>query len=76
MVSKKEKEVCKILIYNELLLILVSNITGCVSISAFAFLVGTTVSIASSSVRLTSFVITSGISSLVPLKYNVFRIKF
>ena len=37
---KKHKKVCTTLNYIKLSLILISPITGCVSISAFAFLVG------------------------------------
>ena len=37
--NKKQKKVCKILNYTKHLLILAS-VTGCVSISAFAYLVG------------------------------------
>ena len=37
---KKHKKVCTTLNYIKLSLILISLITGCVSISAFAFLVG------------------------------------
>ena len=38
---KKHKKVCKILNYTKHLLILASKYTGCVSLSAFASLVGT-----------------------------------
>ena len=42
---KKHKKVCTTLNYIKLLLILISPITGCVSISAFAFLVGVPIGI-------------------------------
>ena len=38
--SKKHKRVCKVLNYIDHLFIVISTITGCISISAFAFLVG------------------------------------
>ena len=42
---KKHKKVCTTLNYIKLSLILISPITGCVSISAFAFLVGVPIGI-------------------------------
>ena len=47
LISKKHKKVCTILNYTKHLLILASTVTGCVSISAIAFLVGIIVDIAS-----------------------------
>ena len=47
--------------YIKHLLILVSRVTGCVSISAFAFLVGIPVGITSSAIGLNIYVITAGI---------------
>ena len=47
MKSKKLKKVCRVLPYIEHLLILASTVTGCVSISAFAPLVGIPIGIAS-----------------------------
>ena len=38
--SKKHKKVYRVLNYIEHLLVLLSTVTGCVSISVFAFLVG------------------------------------
>ena len=49
---KKHKKVCGVLNYIEHLLILVSTVTGCVSIFAFASLVGIPVDITSSAVGL------------------------
>ena len=46
--SKKHKKVCRILNYIDHLLIVISTITECVSISAFAFLVGIPIEITSS----------------------------
>ena len=40
LVSKKHKQVCKVLNYIEHSFILISTIIGCVSISAFASLIG------------------------------------
>ena len=50
--SKKHKKVCKVLHYIKHLLILKSPITGCVSISAFASLVGIPIGITNSAVEL------------------------
>ena len=52
LMSKKHKKVCKVLNYIEHSLIAISTITGCVSISAFAFLVGIPVGITSSPIAL------------------------
>ena len=52
LMSKKNKKVCRILIYIEHLLILISTVTGCVSISAFASLVGVPIGNTSSPVGL------------------------
>ena len=52
MVSKKEKKVFTTLNYDKHFLILVSTITGCVSISSFASLVGIPTGITSSAVGL------------------------
>ena len=40
LMSKKHKKFYRVLIYIEHLLISISTVTGCVSISSFAFLVG------------------------------------
>ena len=40
LMSKKHKKVCRVLNYIEHLLILISTVTGCVSISSFADSVG------------------------------------
>ena len=49
---KKQKKVCRVLNYTELLHILTSTVTACVSISSFAFLVGIFMGITSSVVGL------------------------
>ena len=48
LIRKKQRKICKILNYTEHLLILSFTVTGCVSISAFASLVGILVDITSS----------------------------
>ena len=53
MISKKQKNLCTILLsYIEHFLILGSTITGCISVSAFAFLVDIPIGIASSAIGL------------------------
>ena len=59
--SKKHKKVCTTLNYIEHFLILASTITGCVSISAFASLVGIPIGITSSAIGLEICAITAGI---------------
>ena len=59
--SKKHKKVFRVLNYIEYLLILVSTITGCVSSSAFAFLIGIPVGITSSKIGLKLCIMTAGI---------------
>ena len=61
LMSKKHKKVCTTLNYIEHFLILGSTITGCVSISAFASLVGIPIGITSSATGLKICVITAGI---------------
>ena len=56
--SKKHK---KVLNYIELLLVLISAVTGCVSISSFLSLVGTPIGITSSAIGLKICVINAGI---------------
>ena len=50
--SKKHEKVYKVSNYIEHLLILIFTVTGCVSISAFAFLVGIPIGITSSAIGL------------------------
>ena len=63
LVSKKHKKTCGNLNYVEHLLILALKVTGCVSISAFASLVGIPIGMASSAATIRSCVITSGIKT-------------
>ena len=58
---KKQKKVFVILKYIEILFILVSRVTGCVTISAFAFLICVLMGITSSTIGLKICVITAGI---------------
>ena len=57
---EKHKKVCRVLNYIDYLLIVTSTIIGCVSISAFASLVGIPIGIASSTIGLKICVITAG----------------
>ena len=59
--SKKHKKICTTLNYIEHFLILASTITGCISISAFASLIGIPIGITSSAIGLKMSKITAGI---------------
>ena len=59
LISKKHKKIYKILNHTEHLLILVSTVTGCASISTFALLVGSFVGMASSATTIKIGVITA-----------------
>ena len=61
LISKKYKKVCKILNDTENLLILASTVTGYVSISALASLVGVPAGIASTGITIKMSVIIAGI---------------
>ena len=61
MISKKPQKICGTLNYIEDLIILVSTVTGCVLISAFASLVGIPLKVASSAVAIRTFAITARI---------------
>ena len=61
MVIKKHKKVCTTLNYIEHFLILASTITGCISVSAFASLIGTPTGITSSAIGLKICASTTGI---------------
>ena len=64
---EKCKKTCKYLNYVEQLLILVSTVTGCVSISAFASLVSAPVGIRSSAVGMQICAITATIKKYEPI---------
>ena len=59
--SKKHKKVCRVLNYIEHLLIVISTITRCVSVSTFACLVGISIGTTSSAIGLKVCVTTSGV---------------
>ena len=62
MKNRKHKKVCTTLNYIEHFLILASTITGCISISAFASLIGIPIGITSSAKGLKICAIAAGIS--------------
>ena len=64
--SKKHKKICTVLNYIDLLLIVISTITGCVSISAFTSLVVIPIRITSSAIGLKTCAITAGIKKYKP----------
>ena len=61
LMSRKHKKVCTTLNYIEHFLILASTITGCISISAFASLLGIPIGIMSSAIDLKIYAIAGGI---------------
>ena len=67
LMSEKYEKTCNYLYYVENLLILVSSVTGCVSISAFASLVFVSVGITSSAVGLNICAIIAGIKKYKPI---------
>ena len=67
LMSKKHKKVCTTLNYIEHFLILASTITGCISISAFASLLGIPIEITSSAIGLRLCSITSGIKKYLSI---------
>ena len=73
LMSKKPKKFYRVLKYIEHFLIFISTVTGFVSISAFASLVGISIGITSSAIRLKICVITVGIKrykSIIKIKKN------
>ena len=73
LMSRKEKKVCTTLNYIEHFPILASTTTGCISISAFAFLIGIAIGITSSAIGLKIYAITAGIKkhmSIIKKKKN------
>ena len=67
LMSKNHKKVCRVLNYIDHLLIEISTITGRVSISLFASLVGIPIGITSSATGLKICVITAGIKKYKPI---------
>ena len=77
--SKNHKKFCRVLNHIGSILILISTVTGCGSISAFASLVGILIEITSSAVGLKICVITAGIKkykSLIKKKNKHDKIVF
>ena len=62
-ISKRHKNVCIVLDYIEHLLIEISIITGCVSISAFAYFVGISIGTTSSAISIKVCVTNAGITN-------------
>ena len=65
LMSKKHKKVCTTLNYIEHVIILASTITGRISISAFAFLLGITIGITSSAIGLKICAIGAGVKKYI-----------
>ena len=63
LMKKKHKKVCRVLNYIDHSLIVIFTITGCVSISVFASLIGIPIGITSSAIGLKICVITAGIKN-------------
>ena len=61
LMNKKHKKRCRVLNYIDHLVIVICTITGCVSISAFGYLVEISIRIMGSTTRLKIFPITTGI---------------
>ena len=59
--SKRHEKVCMTINYFESFLILASTVTGCISVSSFASVVGIPIRIMSSAVELRTCAITTGI---------------
>ena len=70
LMSKKDKKVCTTLNYIEHFLILASTIKGCISIYAFASLIGIPIGIMSSAIGLKICAITAGIKKYKPMIKN------
>ena len=70
LMSKKHKKVCRVLNYIENSIILIFTISGCVSISSFASLVGISIGITSSAIGSKICVINMGVK-----KYKSINIK-
>ena len=65
LINKKQKKICKTLNYIEYCFILALAVTGCVSVSAFATLLGVPIRITSSTIGLKISAITAGIKKYV-----------
>ena len=67
LMSRRHEKVCAFLKYTEHFLILASTITGCISIFAFASLLGIPIGITSSATGLKIFAIAAGIKKYKPI---------
>ena len=63
--SEKYKKMCKVMNYFEHFLIFISAVSGCVSISAFALVIGVPVGITSSALGLKICAMTAGIKKSI-----------
>ena len=63
--SRKHRKACTALNYIEHFLILASRLTGCISVSAFASLLGITIGITISAIGLKICAITAGIKTSI-----------
>ena len=68
LMSMKHKKVCTISNFNQHLVILASAVTGCISISALASLVGIPIGIISSAVGITIYAMTATIKKSITKK--------
>ena len=75
LMSKKHKKVFRVLNYIEHFLIAISTIAGCVSISAFASLVGIPIGITSSAIGLKIWVITTVICVIIKKYKSIIKKK-
>ena len=75
LMSKKHEKVFRVLNYIEHLLIAISTIAGCVSISAFASLVGIPIGITSSAIGLKIWVITTVICVIIKKYKSIIKKK-
>ena len=65
--SNKQKKVCTTLSYTQHFIILASAVTGCISISTFAALLGSSIEIKSSETGLKIWAITARVKSYKPI---------
>ena len=68
LMSKKLKNICRVLSYTERLLIVISTATGCISLSAFVSLVGIPIGMISSVNGLKNYVITAKVKKCKSMK--------
>ena len=75
LMNRKHKKICTSINYTEHFLILASTITGCVSTSAFASLIGIPIGITSSAIGLKICAITAGIKKYLRKRISVIKKK-